>query len=377
MDYIDSKYIRIISSHLDKFKSVGPNVYNFRCPICGDSHKDKTKARGYLFDKGDKVLYHCHNCGSPDVRSLQKLIEFLSIDTYKEYRYERFGAKYTQYKAPEVDDEEFKTDTSRFKQKVESTESILSVCQKLSELPDDHKARKYLKDERQMYDEEIDKMYYLKDINLLTNQLEKYKEKKFFRYDCILIPFADFEGIINCIQLRILDKKSELRYLTLYLNEDKSKAIYGLDHIDVEKTTYMCEGPFNSSFIENGIACAGATQSSKLNYIKDYVKDLVLVFDPDYRTNPHVRAPMEKAIRDGYKVVIYDEVFGSDDDINDVVIRNKWTRSQLMDYLKSRTFQGLQAKLKLSEYTKPKKESVDFNKKRSSLMDKLERTIRR
>ena len=49
MDYIDVKYINLISSRLLKFKRVKPHLYNFRCPICGDSQKNKNKARGYFY----------------------------------------------------------------------------------------------------------------------------------------------------------------------------------------------------------------------------------------------------------------------------------------------------------------------------------------
>ena len=47
MDFVDSKYVSLVSSRLEKFKRVKPDLYNFRCPICGDSSKNKTKTRGY------------------------------------------------------------------------------------------------------------------------------------------------------------------------------------------------------------------------------------------------------------------------------------------------------------------------------------------
>ena len=49
MDLVDSKYITLLSSRLPKFKRVKPNLFNFRCPICGDSQKHKNKARGYIY----------------------------------------------------------------------------------------------------------------------------------------------------------------------------------------------------------------------------------------------------------------------------------------------------------------------------------------
>jgi len=40
MDLVDSKFIGIISPRLQKFKKVKNNLYNFRCPICGDYPKE-------------------------------------------------------------------------------------------------------------------------------------------------------------------------------------------------------------------------------------------------------------------------------------------------------------------------------------------------
>ena len=37
MDFTDVKYIGLVSSRFQKFKRVKNNLYNFRCPLCGDS----------------------------------------------------------------------------------------------------------------------------------------------------------------------------------------------------------------------------------------------------------------------------------------------------------------------------------------------------
>lgn len=44
-------------------KKTGNNVFNFRCPYCGDSQKSSTKARAYLFCKDNFYAFKCHNCG--------------------------------------------------------------------------------------------------------------------------------------------------------------------------------------------------------------------------------------------------------------------------------------------------------------------------
>ena len=49
--YIDTKYVNLLSSRLPLFKRKNEGLFNFRCPLCGDSQKSKTKARGYLYQK--------------------------------------------------------------------------------------------------------------------------------------------------------------------------------------------------------------------------------------------------------------------------------------------------------------------------------------
>ena len=59
-------YIYTIASSLERFKPVeNSKIYNFRCNICGDSHKSKYKARAYFVysQKDDKFFFKCHNCG--------------------------------------------------------------------------------------------------------------------------------------------------------------------------------------------------------------------------------------------------------------------------------------------------------------------------
>ena len=49
-----------MSGQLKLFKKKN-NVYNFSCQYCGDSKKDKFKARGYLLEKKGNYNYFCHN----------------------------------------------------------------------------------------------------------------------------------------------------------------------------------------------------------------------------------------------------------------------------------------------------------------------------
>ena len=49
MSYIDLDYISKIQPRLQQFKKKRDYLFNFRCPVCGDSKKSNTKARAYLY----------------------------------------------------------------------------------------------------------------------------------------------------------------------------------------------------------------------------------------------------------------------------------------------------------------------------------------
>ena len=61
--FIDRKYLKLLSPKLNKFTSKKEDLFNFRCPFCGDSQKHLHKARGYIYRKKNDYYYKCQNCG--------------------------------------------------------------------------------------------------------------------------------------------------------------------------------------------------------------------------------------------------------------------------------------------------------------------------
>ena len=86
--YIDVKYINLCSSFLEKFKQKHTNLWNFRCPICGDSKKSSTKCRGFVYEKRNKYFYKCHNCNYGT--SFNKFLEKISPALHKDYITEQY-----------------------------------------------------------------------------------------------------------------------------------------------------------------------------------------------------------------------------------------------------------------------------------------------
>ena len=89
MMWIDIKYANMLSIQLEKYtvKTQNPFLANFRCPICGDSKKNKNRARGYLFTKSNSLFYKCHNCGVGT--SLGNLIKVVNPGIFDQYKLER------------------------------------------------------------------------------------------------------------------------------------------------------------------------------------------------------------------------------------------------------------------------------------------------
>ena len=93
MDYVDGAFINEISSRLQKFKKVKPNLYNFRCPICGDSQKNKNKARAYFYQVKNNTNFKCHNCGAS--MSFNNFLKDFDGETHKRYTFEKFKEGHT------------------------------------------------------------------------------------------------------------------------------------------------------------------------------------------------------------------------------------------------------------------------------------------
>ena len=81
--YIDIKYVNLISPYLQMFKKKGDFLWNFRCPYCGDSKKNRNKARGFVYRKKNDLFYKCHNCGVGT--TLGNLIKEVDLKTHDDY----------------------------------------------------------------------------------------------------------------------------------------------------------------------------------------------------------------------------------------------------------------------------------------------------
>ena len=328
MSYLDIKYINLISSRLTLFSKKKADLFNFRCPYCGDSKKRRNKARGYLFKIKNNFTYKCHNCGVG--RSLANFLKDHDHLLYDQYIMEKFKEGSTG-KGTATPNPKFKFRETKFVKRDTDLERI-------SDLNISHPARAYL-EKRSI--KNLDYFYYCPKFKEWTN-----KQKKTFdttRQDSprIIIPFKDKQGNLFGYQGRSLAPKAKLRYITIMLDEEQPK-IFGLDRINTDETIYIVEGPFDSTFIKNSVAMCGSDIDIRTFGWSDYI----WVFDNEPR-NREIVNRISKTIDRGDKVIIWPD-FVEEKDINDMVQRGH----NVSDVLKSCTYSGLEAKVKFNIWKK-------------------------
>jgi len=339
MDYIDTKYINLASASLQNFKSKSSGVYNFRCPFCGDSQTNQTKARGYIFQKESKPIYKCHNCGHGT--TLNGLLKHVNPQLQKEYALERFS---DGDRRP-VSVGKTKTDI-RLKKRPQYLKTPLGKLKKVSQLDPSHPVKKYIL-KRKIPANFHYKLFYAPKFQSFAHQFAPDKfnvvEKDEPR---LIIPFIDKNNQLIGFQGRAFGKTS-LRYITVKLDESAPK-IFGLDTVNISDTVYIVEGPIDSMFLDNAVAMGGADLSAETLRMIGTDK-IVFVFDNEPR-NKDILKRIERVIDLGYNISLFPD-YVKEKDINDMVIAGR-DPFEIQSIISNNTFSGLSAKAKLSEWRK-------------------------
>ena len=322
MDLVDSKYIGLVSSRLQKFKRVKADLYNFRCPICGDSQKHKNKARGYFYQVKTNTNFKCHNCGAS--LSLNNFLKQIDITLHKQYCLEKFKDGHTG-KNFVVDEPKFEFNKPVFKKQID--------LPRASEVP---VAKEYLQ-KRKL---DPTKFYFASKFKKWVNtqkQTFDYIKKDESR---IIIPMYDKECNLIGIQGRALGPNF-VKYITIMINDDAPK-IYGLDKVNETKPIYIIEGPFDSTLVENSVAMCGSDIDIRTFGWGNYI----WVYDNEPR-NREIVNRISSTIDRGDQVVIFPSNV-QQKDINDMFLAGH----DVQNLVKSNTYSKLQAHLKLNDWKK-------------------------
>ena len=319
MDLVDSKFIGLVSSRLQKFKKIKTDLYNFRCPICGDSQKNKSKTRGYLYSVKADVNFRCHNCGAS--MTLSNFLKTIDPVIHKQYVFERFKDGHTG-RGTVVEDPKFNFETPIFKKTID--------LPRASEIPI---AKKYL--EKRKLD--ATKFYFAEKFQQWVNSHKQTFDTIHRDESRIIIPLYYKKDLVG-VQGRSLGPNS-VKYITTIFYDDAPK-IYGLDNIRRDAPVFVTEGPFDSTFIRNSIAMCGADGDVG----KWGVSNPVWVYDNEPRSK-EITTRISDTIDRGDNVVIWPNQI-KEKDINDMVLAGHDVQS----IVESNIYKGLEANLQFNTW---------------------------
>ena len=303
--WLDNKYATLLSGRVQRFKRV-QNNYNMRCPLCGDSKRNQSKARGWILVKNAKTKYYCFNCGvSLTFKSfLKKVDESLFLEYVKESLLE-------QGMNPDVIDFTEKLKPPKF---VSATE--LSALKKISQLHPDHPVKKYI-DKRMIPPQYHYKLFYAPKYKQWVNTILPDKFKIERDEPRIIIPLLSETKELMGVQCRSLNPKDDIKYITILFDENNPK-VYGLESLDKTKHILALEGPIDTMFLSNAIASCGGKIDSILKSCELDKNKVTIIYDNEPRNKETVKK-MEDAIADNYNVCIWPDYI-KQKDINDMIL---------------------------------------------------------
>ena len=317
-----------MSSRLRNGKWKDDKVFNHSCTYCGDSTKNKLKARGYHFQHKDTYVYKCHNCGhSTNIGIFLKDHDDM---LYKQWVMEKFGKKKD---SRPVAQQNFTFEPPKFKSNPLGKFPKVSESRLCVDYLESRKIpKKWWKD-----------MYFVKDAQSLSSINYKYNRSVLGHDARLVFRFYDRQNNLIGVTGRALND-SQLRYLTLRFDEEKP-LIFNLDKVDFNKPLYVVEGPIDSLFLDNCIAVAGSDFSKVTSEISK--SNSTLIFDNEPR-NKEIIKKMRSMGELGYKVCVWPETI-KEKDINDMVLNQI---PDIIDVINNNTMQGLSLNLAINNWSK-------------------------
>jgi len=319
MDHVDSKFVGLLSPRLQRFKRVKADLYNFRCPICGDSKKNKSKTRGYIYGIKQNVNFRCHNCGAS--MSFNNFLKQIDPVLQKQYAMEKFKDGHTGRNFV-VEEPKFNFEAPKFRQKIDLPKASENAAAKL-----------YLENRKL----NPDKFYYTDKFKAWSNSHKQTFDDIKYDEPRIIIPLFYQDTLVG-FQGRSLGP-SKVKYITVMINDDAPK-IYGLDNIKRDSPVFITEGPFDSTFLLNSVALCGADGDVG----KWGVSDPIWVYDNEPRSAEICRR-IQTSIATKQTVVIWPSHI-KEKDINDMVLAGH----DVQNLVESNTYNGLEANLKFNTW---------------------------
>lgn len=350
MFWIEKKYASLIGTSVRNFKQKSDNLWNFSCPICNDSQKQRNKARGYLFVKSGSILYHCHNCSV--TMKFDNFLKEVNFNLYEQFVREKFNNE-------KVNPDGIPKPSKKLV--IQGSNDNLKQLTKVSKLLPNHPCKLYVIS-RQIPTTYHHKLFYCPKFKTWTNSIIPDKFSSLENDNPrLVIPLIDNNGIMFAYQGRALNDSDSVKYITIMLDETKAR-LFGLDTVDFNYRYYIFEGPIDSIFIKNSIATCGGVLTREMDLLDKNTENAVVVYDNEPRSQDTVKK-MLQAGRKGYKVCVWPEYI-EQKDINAMILSKvgvkEFVRTELIERaavkiqntIDDNVFSGLEAELRITKWKK-------------------------
>ena len=338
MLHIDMKYASLLGTRLRNFAKKNDYLWNYSCPICGDSKTNPRKARGYIYKFKQDLLVKCHKCGYST--NIGNLIKYIDSNLYDEYVVERYKNGATRY-----NDHKYIAEVLPPTVDLDLDDLVLDELSRIDRMRDEHPAVQYVAN-RNIPKDKWNLLYFSPKFKSYVNSIiPKFPEPINDEHPRLVIPYFNSHGKVIAFQGRAFGKE-EPKYYTIKIDETEEK-IYGLERIDYSKRIFVVEGPIDSLFLPNAIAVSGSSFDTPT--IRQLLTNATIVMDNEPRSK-EITKQLAKYIDKGYNVVMYPDTV-VEKDINEMILSGR-TPAQILDLINRNTFTGMEAKLRFTEWRK-------------------------
>jgi hypothetical protein len=332
------KYASLLGTRLRNFAKKNDYLWNYSCPICGDSKTNPRKARGYIYKFKQDLLVKCHKCGYST--NIGNLIKYIDSNLYDEYVVERYKNGATRY-----NDHKYIAEVLPPTVDLDLDDLVLDELSRIDRMRDEHPAVQYVAN-RNIPKDKWNLLYFSPKFKSYVNSIiPKFPEPINDEHPRLVIPYFNSHGKVIAFQGRAFGKE-EPKYYTIKIDETEEK-IYGLERIDYSKRIFVVEGPIDSLFLPNAIAVSGSSFDTPT--IRQLLTNATIVMDNEPRSK-EITKQLAKYIDKGYNVVMYPDTV-VEKDINEMILSGR-TPAQILDLINRNTFTGMEAKLRFTEWRK-------------------------
>jgi len=342
MSFLDVKFINMISSRLTRFSWKKYNqLATCRCPICGDSKRNKSKTRFYFYEKKGGFFVKCHNCDFGT--TLSKFLEQFDRGIHEQYTLEKYRSGTTGRNESEP---EYKFSEPKFGKCRASTETVERepLCvglSSLSELQEDHPAVVFLLG-RQIPRDKHHLLYFAPNFRVWAKTIDP--DMQLGNEPRLIIPIIH-EGKLIGANCRSFDPKSTSRYITLRKEKSEDRMWFGLDRVDSTRPVVVVEGPLDSLFLPNAVAIIGLGKCATLP--KELGSDPIFALDNEPRNKELVKT-MQELVDNKRTLCIWPDTI-KEKDINEMVLAGAQS-CDILNTILQNSCNGSTATLRLSKW---------------------------